>query len=82
MKKQKDVTHKHQIFQKEQKTDTLCKKQIVIVTRGEFQKNPKNCIIVCDLKYLLNFTSFRIYDFIKTYFAEVTTLSQEFIMLG
>ena len=36
VKKQNDVTHKTQIFQETQKTNTLCKK-----TRGEFQKNPK-----------------------------------------
>jgi len=36
-------------------------------------------IIVSDPKYLLNFTLFRIYELIKIYFAEVTTLSQEFI---
>ena len=41
MKKQKDVTHKHQIFQEEQKTDTQWKKQIHLETRSEFQKIPK-----------------------------------------
>ena len=41
VKKQKDVTHKHQIFQEGQKTDTQGKKQILIETRGEFQKIPK-----------------------------------------
>ena len=42
-------------------------------------KNPKNCIILCDPTYFLNFIVFWMYDFIKTYFAEVTTLSQELI---
>ena len=32
VKKQKDITHKHQIFQEGQKTDTQCKKQILIET--------------------------------------------------
>ena len=33
----------------------------------------------CNPKYFMNFTAFWIYDFIKAYFAEVTTLSQELI---
>ena len=41
VKKQKDVTHKTQIFQEAQKTKTLNKKQIHMEPRGEFQKIPK-----------------------------------------
>ena len=41
VKKQKDVTHKTQIFQEAQKTKTLSKKQIHMEPRGEFQKIPK-----------------------------------------
>jgi len=55
----------------------LCEKQIHIGTSGEFQKIP--CIIFGDTKIFLNFTAFWIYDFIKTGFAEVTTLSRELI---
>ena len=54
-------------------------KQIHIETRGEFQKNPQNCIIFYDPKYFLNFTAFWIHVFIKTCFAEVATLSQKLI---
>ena len=41
VKKQKDVTHKTQIFQEAQKTKTLNKKQIHMEPRGEFKKIPK-----------------------------------------
>ena len=41
MKKQKDVTHKAQMFQEAQKTKTSNKKQIHTEPRGKFQKIPK-----------------------------------------
>ena len=41
VKKQKDVTHKTQIFQEAQKTKTLNNKQIHMEPRGAFQKIPK-----------------------------------------
>ena len=41
VKKQKDVTHKTQIFQEAQKTKTLNKKQIHMEPRDEFQNIPK-----------------------------------------
>ena len=63
MKKQKDVTHKTQIFQEAQKTKTLNKKQIHVEPRGEFQKIPKG-VLRTPLKKLLKKFFFHIWRII------------------